>query len=183
MASALFSERMWKEQPPSFSTQKPKCDIFFYTYLSRDGFYHLPWIHNLPQPVQTTLAAPRPSSLNACQASLENSRLLPSADLLSLSFFLLLLSLFTPHKGVLWPTSTTEDFIQNGEWMDGWIDGRMIQILIHKSQREPQGTQVIFLACLYWRFHRQWGMDGWMYVWIRGGKFIHPQIWWESQGK
>jgi hypothetical protein len=67
--------------------------------------------------------------------------------------------------------------------MDGWIDGRMIQILIHKSQREPQGTQVIFLACLYWRFHRQWGMDGWMYVWIRGGKFIHPQIWWESQGK
>jgi hypothetical protein len=72
------------------------------------------------------------------------------------------LPFFTPHKGVLWPTSTTEDFIQNGEWMDGWIDGWMIQILIHKSQGEPQGTQVIFLACLYWRFHRQWGVDGCM---------------------
>jgi hypothetical protein len=92
-----------------------KCDIFFYTYLSRDGFCHLPWIHNLPQPVQTTPAAPRPSSLNAGQASLENSRLL----LLSFSF--LLLSLLHTTQGILWPISTTEDFIPNGEWMDGWF--------------------------------------------------------------
>lgn len=168
MASALFSERMWKEQPPSFSTQKPKCDIFFYTYLSRDGFYHLPWIHNLPQPVQTTLAAPRPSSLNACQASLENSRLLPSADLLSLSFFLLLLSLFTPHKGVLWPTSTTEDFIQSGEWMDGWIDGWMIQILIHKSQGGTPRYSGHFLGLPLLKISSPMG-NGWMDVCMNKG--------------
>ncbi len=170
MASALFSERMWKEQPPSFSTQKPKCDIFFYTYLSRDGFYHLPWIHNLPQPVQTTLAAPRPSSLNACQASLENSRLLPSADLLSLSFFLLLLALFTPHKGVLWPTSTTEDFIPNGEWMDGWFKYSSTNLRrnpkVLRSFSWPASTED-FIANGEW-------LDGCMYVWIRGvNLFIH----------
>jgi hypothetical protein len=39
------------------------------------------------------------------------------------------------------------------------------------------------LACLYWRFHLQWGMDGWMDVCMnKGGKFNHLQIWWESQG-
>jgi hypothetical protein len=39
------------------------------------------------------------------------------------------------------------------------------------------------LACLYWRFHLQWGIDGWMDGCMnKGGKFNHPQIWWESQG-
>ncbi len=172
MASALFSERMWKEQPPSFSTQKPKCDIFFYTYLSGDGFCDLPWINNLPQPVQTTPAAPRPSSLNAWQASLENSRLLPSADLLSLSFFLsffpLLLALLHTTQGSsvahLYYWRFHPKWGMNG-WMNTWMDD---------SNNHPH---------ISWRFHRQWGMDGCRYVWIRGGKFIHPQIWWESQGK